>query len=72
MLKEMFSWVISSLGQVFNVFKNTKLDDGISYLDFIVFLLFIRIVLMIINHIKGEKQTQQVDFTKYKNEGDSE
>ena len=72
MLRQVFRWVISSLEQVFNVFKNVRLDDGISYLDFIVFILFIRIVITLINHIKGENKTEQTDFTKYKKEGDDE
>lgn len=72
MLRQVFSWFISSLEQVFNVFKNVRLDDGISYLDFIVFILFIRIVITLINHIKGENKTEQTDFTKYKKEGDDE
>lgn len=54
MLRGYFSWFISSLEQVFNIFKNTKLDNGISYLSFLVFLAFIGIVIGLINHIKDE------------------
>ncbi len=61
MLRSYFDWFINSLGQVFSIFKNTKLDEGITYLSFLVFIIFARIVIGIINHIRDDKFMQSQD-----------
>lgn len=52
MLKQLFNFVLSSFTSCINVFKSFTLDNGITFYHVLIFFIFIRILIFVIEFIK--------------------
>ena len=61
-MSEVMLWFRNSLSLVFQVLKDTKIDNnGFSYLSFLIFIAFVRIIIGLANYIRYVEYTEAQD-----------
>ena len=61
-MSEVMLWFRNSLSLVFQVLKDTKIDNnGFSYLSFLIFIAFVRIIIGLANYIRSVEYTEAQD-----------
>ena len=70
MLKELFNFFVNSIGKCINLTKNFVLDEnsGITLYHFLLFLIFVRIVIFILEYMKKIEIVDEENKEEYKRE----